>query len=158
MPRRKNDGRDLPPVVVSDRLLREIDSAVPDIVREDVTWFADVGTDTIEEFDINTFINAIGNDENFDAVVLSAFNDDEGIAFTLSIESTHSSFEYTCPNKRQGELGLLMHSIEGIFNAEHRWTYRIPEYLARPRWLFRSSKFVLGKQTTPFLSQLVGTA
>lgn len=50
MPRRKNDGRNLQPVVVSDRLLREIDPAVPDIVREDVTWFADVGTDTIEEF------------------------------------------------------------------------------------------------------------
>ena len=106
MPRRKNDGRNLQPVVVSDRLLREIDPAVPDIVREDVTWFADVGTDTIEEFGINTFIDAIANDETFDAIVLSEFNDDEGIEVTRSIESTHSFFEYTCSNERQGELGL----------------------------------------------------
>ena len=125
MPRMQNYSEELPAAVISDRLLRQIDSAILNGLRDVLTlaWSADVGTTTIEENSIDAFMDAITDDEGFDGIRLEAYNTEEGISFTMSCESLGPSLlEYSCPKAREGQLAVLAHAIQGMFNAERRWT------------------------------------
>ena len=150
MPRSKNYSRDLPPAIITDQLLREINTAIPSVLRDDLTWSAKIPTttsnaSTVHEGDIETFIKATEDDTGFKQVALEAFSRDREIPFYLYCESAGSSLEYDCPAESEGELFALAHPIQDMFKEVQRWKHWVAIPLVPRSWVFKSPKFAIGK-------------
>ena len=150
----------LPAAVVTEKLLREINSSIPQLRKRDVTWTADIGDTTIQNSELEAFLKEISEEQSFEEVTLSVYDDAETDDDTDDVEialeiGNDSSLWYTCSQEQEGDLALFSRTVVGIFQGDkRRFIGHIPRTLAHPRWLLRSSKFKIGKQKPSFLSGL----
>lgn len=142
----------LPPAVISEVILKQIDAAVPQMLRSDLTWSAKVprgrhAATTTKEENIDDFLEAITGKQGFDQVALEAFSEDKAISLYLYIESP-TTLEYDCPPESEADLATIAHSLQNIFREERHWSHWMP--LA---W-FRSPRFHIGRQDIPLWRRL----
>ncbi|MFQ5873893.1 MAG: hypothetical protein ACE5JL_08840 [Dehalococcoidia bacterium] len=138
----------------SEHLLKEIDSAIPNHLRDDQAWSVGVGTVVIREESVETLLVAISEETGVDEVGLAIYDDDAEIQIFLWIEPSGSSLEYECPDERERELLGLAHTIKNVFQENARWTSKLPKPVAFPRRLLRSPKFAIGYHPPSIWRQL----
>lgn len=147
MPRKRRYSRDLPPATINERGLRLIDGAIPNDLRDDLTWTAVIGQEEeIESDNIEEFLRDIAEESRFEELSLELWDESNGTNFYLRCESGGSWLEYSCIADHETELATLAHSIEGLFQQQKRFVGIVPRILARPRRIFLSPKFSLGAQ------------
>ena len=154
MPRERRYTAHLPPANVTDRLLRRIDEAIPDLLRDNLSWDVGIGDDTIKAEQIDAFLAEISSERRFDDLYLEAQDNEEDGSFYLTCDSNGSSILYSCAIGRESAFRSLALAVEDLFRAHPRWTARIPRVLAHPRALFRTSALRLGEQPPSLFSQL----
>ena len=154
MPREGRYTADLPPANVTDRLLRRIDEAIPELLRDNLSWDVGIGDDTITAEQIDHFLAEISSERRFDNLYLEAKDSEEDGSFYLTCDSNGSSLLYSCAISKEPAFKLLALAVEDLFRTHRRWNARIPRVLAHPRALFRTSALRLGEQPPSLFSQL----
>lgn len=81
MPRERRYTAHLPPANVTDRLLRRIDEAIPELLRDNLSWDVGIGDDTIKAERINDFLAEISGERRFDELNLEALDNEEDSSF-----------------------------------------------------------------------------
>ena len=88
MPRKRRYSRDLPPATINERGLRLIDGAIPNGLRNDLTWTAVVGQEEeIESDNIEEFLRDIAEESRFEELSLELWDEFNGINFYFRCES-----------------------------------------------------------------------
>ena len=154
MPRERRYTADLPPANVTDRLLRRIDEAIPELLRDNLSWDVGIGDDTIKAERIDDFREEISGERRFDELNLEALDNEEDSSFYLTCDSNGSRIIYSCAISKEPTFRSLALAVEDIFRAHPRWTARIPKALAHPKAFFRTSALRLGEQPPSLFSQL----
>ena len=140
------------PAVVSAEMLREIDAAIPDLLRQNISWGARVGEEAIQARNIDEFLEDSAEETRFDELTLEAWDANNSIY--LGCDSEGSYFECWFNTDNSTEFTSLTNAIEGAFRRNRRRTAVVPRLVARPKRFLRTSKLAFGKSVPSYWSEL----
>ena len=133
-------------------MLREIDTVIPEMLRQNVRWEAVVGEDAIQARNIDDFLQDSADETRFEELTLEAWDANNSIY--LGCDSEDNYFECRFNTDNSAEFTGLTNAIEGAFRRNRRRAAIIPRVLARPKRFFRASKLAFGKSVPSYWSEL----